>query len=157
PLPPDWIEIEIDPDDHATTGGIAISGDSGWNAVSPEDAEKLLYVGEREYERSEVDWILQRAGECVDVGDLGLALRWANKAIAKDPRGADCWRIRADIHWRAGNLKDADRDFTSAIDLSPAIGADAELCWARRGIIQTLHGNWTDGLTYFESSNGLAA
>jgi len=118
-LPPDWIEMDIDPPETAV-GAEDTPSRRSWDPASPEEAQKMLYVPSPENEEMcEVDRLIHRSREALDARNYEQAEHWANLAVERDPQGDDCWKARADARWYCGDLEEAVRDYGAAIALVP--------------------------------------
>jgi lipoprotein NlpI len=90
----------------------------------------LLLVGLATIAGAQTRELLDEATTALRDGKTQEALALVTKAIARDPRNVDAYRMRGSIYEGLDRYKDAVADFTKAVELNPK---DAAL-WQERGV-----------------------
>ena len=117
PLPPDWVEIDIEPS--ASPASSNSQPGPAWESASPEEAQQLLYIPDPETGgQCEVDYLLQRSKRAFDDSSFDEAAHWARRAVELDPLGDDCWAARAVAHWYQNDQESAAQYYNEAARLA---------------------------------------
>ena len=86
-----------------------------------------------------------------EMGNLNLALEYANLALKFDPNNALAYSARSSARLAQGNLRDAEFDLWAAVGLQK----DHPAFWAQMGHLQTVAGNMPVALTAYKRSVAL--